>query len=89
MFGEWTKVVKINEKMKSTRYFFKSSRIKHQYAPKKSLKRKSFSKEQTQRTILAHRKLRKQLLKKRVTLLFIALFVLICLLYLIDKRILF
>jgi hypothetical protein len=89
MFGEWTKVVKTNEKMKSKRYFFKSSRRNHDYAPNRNLKRGHFTKEQVQETSDRHRKSRNQVLKKRIIVLFISLILFIGLLYILNERIFF
>ena len=89
MFGEWTKVVKTNEKMKSTRYFFKSSRRNHDYAPNRKLNGGKFSPQQIFDTVARIKNRHNKTLRKRVLVLVIVMSILISVMILLNQQLLF
>ncbi len=89
MFGEWTKVVKINEKMKSTRYFFKSSRESNAYAPKRKLNRSEHSPEEVQKTVHRIKSIQSQLARKKVLYSLGLIILIVAISVLINERVFF
>lgn len=74
--------LKQNKSMLRSRNHFKTMRNDGSYAPKRKLKRGTFSKKQTLQTINKHRSLRRRLLLKRLVALTISLFLFwVCFIY--------